>query len=688
MAKISELDPVPAPDGTEQVPIVKDGVAKKTTLGSLVAAVAQPFVDLAEGYADEAAVSANSWMPSLASLFTRPGFLAAATGRINTSDPSFASTKLLDLNWLEIKQIKLQGHTNVASVAYYDENQNFISGSVAPTVGAYITTIPAVPSNAVYVAFSYKVSDAANQIMRMAFKPAADLSTAQAVADNQTFLTRLFTRQGFHNAGSSTFQADATWRTTPLLDLGYMWIARINLTGNTNVNSIAFYDEAGVFISGIVAGSTGSRVATVPSIPATAFYFTMSYQLSDVANCSVYPISTAAKSPWRSDGKAALDVGSKITNIGYINTSGLVESVVAEWRYSDFIKCNAGEKVGFTLYGHPNIASIAFYDANQQFIAGSALVKPGGGSWSQSATAPAGAAYFRLSSNATIQSALYTTSLSVQLLASGTVATPKFSATPFKRPRAMKLTSASKVVTYGDSRSSTDYAFVATNLATLTGATAEAGGVSGSQTSAQVSNTNMSALFARNADVVIWLPGGNDVGGIGTVGSFDGSVIGEPLCTPTDISLDYASSGGTKFIQALDHGVRKWKAQYYDIRARAGLTGSETEAQKNNLIRALKKPMLILCSDLPQKRWGDPYISNPLNWERKRQAIIEVANRNKIHCVDTMAILGWDMTLEPEWTSPSNLLTNNGIYTMDGLHPNEHGNFAMYQIVCADAGLV
>lgn len=59
MAKISELPDVPAPDGTEDIPVVKDGVAKKTKLGAVISAIAQPFVDLAHNWAVAAATSAG-----------------------------------------------------------------------------------------------------------------------------------------------------------------------------------------------------------------------------------------------------------------------------------------------------------------------------------------------------------------------------------------------------------------------------------------------------------------------------------------------------------------------------------------------------------------------------------------------------------------------------------------------------
>ena len=42
------------------------------------------------------------------------------------------------------------------------------------------------------------------------------------------------------------------------------------------------------------------------------------------------------------------------------------------------------------------------------------------------------------------------------------------------------------------------------------------------------------------------------------------------------------------------------------------------------------------------------------------------------------------MSLEPYWTSPTDKDTNNGIYTMDGLHPNKYGYRRIAEIFCKD----
>jgi hypothetical protein len=149
------------------------------------------------------------------------------------------------------------------------------------------------------------------------------------------------------------------------------------------------------------------------------------------------------------------------------------------------------------------------------------------------------------------------------------------------------------------------------------------------------------------------------------------------------IALATATPAGYKFVQNVDLAVQKIIAQYKDIRTRAALTGSETEAQKNDKIRAVVKPILVLVTDLPQQRSADATFGLAANWERKRQAIIEVAAYRKVRCVDFQARWPIDMTIEPSWTNPTDKVTNNGVWFMDGLHPNE---FLFDELACMVGG--
>jgi len=63
-------------------------------------------------------------------------------------------------------------------------------------------------------------------------------------------------------------------------------------------------------------------------------------------------------------------LGQQITNNGYVDTSGIINSAGAGWRYSNFIPVIAGMKYKLSGYGSNAVSMIAFYDINQNFISG------------------------------------------------------------------------------------------------------------------------------------------------------------------------------------------------------------------------------------------------------------------------------------------------------------------------------
>lgn len=210
----------------------------------------------------------------------------------------------------------------------------------------------------------------------------------------------------------------------------------------------------------------------------------------------------------------------------------------------------------------------------------------------------------------------------------------------------------------GDSRSSTDYTFYGEQIEGKTGGTAIVGGASGQTAAYIASNTYFQNLIDNPHDFSIWLVGGNDTGKAGTVGTFSATSVlgkeGEEVVTETNINNNY---DGTKFIQAIDHMIRKYKALFYDWKT----------------LNNGHKPRMIMCTDLPQKRQGSVDFSSPANWERKRQAIIEACEKNGMPYLDLFKLCNFDMAYEPEYVPPTDKFTNNGLYYMDGLHPNMYG---------------
>lgn len=211
----------------------------------------------------------------------------------------------------------------------------------------------------------------------------------------------------------------------------------------------------------------------------------------------------------------------------------------------------------------------------------------------------------------------------------------------------------------GDSRSSADYTFYKSTMEAKTNGRALNLGASGRNAAYNASDAYFATVAANPHDFSIWLVGGNDSGIAGSIGTFSAdsplAQLGESVVTETDINVDY---NGTTFIQAIDHIMRKYKSLYYDFKT----------------LNNGHKPKMIFCTDLPQKRvsaasdW-----SQPENWERKRLAILECAEKNNVACLDLYMLCNFDMSYEPYWTSPTDFVNDNGVYFMDGLHPNRYG---------------
>ena len=85
-------------------------------------------------------------------------------------------------------------------------------------------------------------------------------------------------------------------------------------------------------------------------------------------------------------------------------------------------------------------------------------------------------------------------------------------------------------------------------------------------------------------------------------------------------------------------------------------------------------PVMIFCTDLPQQRDDEnsPW-SQQANWERKRLAILECCEKNGVECLDLYTLCNFDMSQEPMFHAPTDTIHDNGVYYMDGLHPNPKG---------------
>ena len=248
----------------------------------------------------------------------------------------------------------------------------------------------------------------------------------------------------------------------------------------------------------------------------------------------------------------------------------------------------------------------------------------------------------------------------------------------------LNMKSDAKILLYGDSISSTDYNGYKQAMIQHSGLNnVYNAGFSGYTTNALAKDAQLQRIFDYSPDIIIIQCGGNDNGV--TVGTFDKNNKSQVLVSETDISKDYS---GSYFIQALDHIVRKLKNKYYNLVERANLSGLETSAEKIQKIDAVKQVYIAVITPLPQKRNNAASVwSQEKNWENKRNAVIEVCNKNNIHCIDVYKNWGVDMSKEPFWSSPTDKINQNGIYTMDGLHPSNAGYKKIVELITGEINI-
>ena len=440
--------------------------------------------------------------------------------------------------------------------------------------------------------------------------------------------------------------------------------------------------------AGLAAVGDG-RFFSVPSQSDSEYIILYKNNSGKAEEIKVYPSVDRIDS--LTNGVFNVDIEKYATKTGYIDKNGIIR-VDTNWLYSDYIPCVADTKFSFSVIGHTGVCAISFYNERKIFISG-VVGSKNNAQFTGNIVAP-DCAYMRCSFG-NEDSALFPSGsknsirMPIDLVANffsdAESVTGAGSGTIFTSRRKLKLSANSKFMLYGDSISSTDYPWYKSEIQNITGADVYNGGFSGSKASKLASSECLQRIFTYDGEVIVALIGANDTGEQGTIGTFSGEIDGEPVVNEVGIDSEY---NGTYFIQAISYIMRAIRAHYYNIRARAELTGDETEEEKTEKIDAVVKPALFFCTPLPQKRnnENDPF-SVTANTMRKRAAIIECCNRYSVSCIDLYTSAAFDMSVEPYWVAPTDKTTNSGVYFMDGLHPNKYGYQIIAQIVCAEIGI-
>jgi hypothetical protein len=158
MAKIHLLPDAGALDGTELVPVVKGGGTKKTRISSLVAAVVQPFVDLAHAWADgtlpggAGTKSAKEWAQNSAtSATTAQTYVNALTGVIITGAAPYETYALANAALGTIAAnayvIVLKDENNGGGSTYYQKSGGVLVFKALVIPSTYVRTWAVDPAN-------------------------------------------------------------------------------------------------------------------------------------------------------------------------------------------------------------------------------------------------------------------------------------------------------------------------------------------------------------------------------------------------------------------------------------------------------------------------------------------------------------------------------------------------------------
>jgi lysophospholipase L1-like esterase len=420
--------------------------------------------------------------------------------------------------------------------------------------------------------------------------------------------------------------------------------------------------------------------------------------LGDLSVYAVKGDTTKTLAEVSADAKSIneIDYWGDVTEQGYLNGIGNPEGDSdPNWQRSPYFKQIplGAAYIDIRAYGHPSVNTVSFFNKYKSYVAGDRVEELG--TFEKKVPIPENAVFFKLSGGSqsyglAASSKPFRAVITIPLIERvNSLQQDIVSLSPPKvgnrKQFKVMVTPSFKIMLAGDSISSQDYPWYKDSMESLTGAEVYNGGFSGYTAAQLASNTCIQRIFDYNPNVIVLLIGGNDPGQAGTVGTFTG-LNNEPVVPETDINANYS---GTYYIQAVSHMIRKLKANYYNIRARANLTGSETEAEKTAKIDSVLKPHILFCTGIPQQRnsSGDQF-SLKENWMRKRDAVTECCEKYNVHCVDLLGILDWDMSLEPFWTNPTDTVTNKGIYTMDGLHPNKYGYQQISSIICGEIGII
>jgi len=611
-------------------------------------------------------------------LFVLAGFINPSGQRDTTTNAGFwRTTELIPISFLTVAEIRLLGDPGASSIAYWRKDKSFISGVSASQFGDYITTY-SPPEEAAYVMFTahWPFDD---QYLHSAYRYAnhkiTEAASAPELGDGNLF-GLAYLRGYLSSANPPAFVEDINWRTSDEISVKAGDNVAYAVIAANGMRVLSFYADDGSFLSGVNGSGFDSLHADRALVPIGAATMRICVGLLlSAPNTIYYQGSVKLDAPANLEPAAGNLLARYPSFSGFVNNSGGLSGDDVNWQRTSLLPVKSGRYLTYDCVGGAGMNLVSFYDSTGTYVGGVS------GAFAEQqrvrgvVQVPTSAVAARFSWGnidhpgnnlgwgapwADVNQAFATAFLYSVLY-------PSFSQSPISASDAITL--------YGDSRHSTDYPFVAKAWANRFGCTVRAKGLSGHTVEQNASDADLATIFSGpDPRLLVFLPGGNDTGEAGSVGTFSASspngLAGESVVSPLPLST--ATPSGATFIQNVDLALRKMIAHYGNVRARAGITGGDSEATKIAKLAATTKVEILPVTDFPQQRNNSSdAFSQPPNWERKQQSVLEAASRLKLRCLDFQGAYPIDMSLEPYFIAPTDLTTNSGNLTMDGLHPNE-----------------
>lgn len=186
-------------------------------------------------------------------------------------NPSGVVNSTSDVNWkysdyIEVKstdkiKYKLQGHTLIGTVCFYDKDKRFISSVVATDSNMWVEKTTSVPATACYIRITKNVSGSVET-----YETAVCLSSfveEQKIFNGQFTITKDLADLAVHYGylgvdGQVSNSNDNHWVYSDFIELDSSVVINYDLIGHSIIGSINFYDSSKTFISGVGGTGTGT----------------------------------------------------------------------------------------------------------------------------------------------------------------------------------------------------------------------------------------------------------------------------------------------------------------------------------------------------------------------------------------------------------------------------------------------